>query len=349
MTAYEWAIETCNKANVGYSQDYREEKTVNGITYYDCSSFIWYALKYGGIDVMKYSSSPFTTATMPKILLSMGFVGFDPWNNDWKLGDIMWRSGHTEMVYDAVNKITMGAHSARLPLAEQVSVGKSINKSWTAGYRLESQIVVPEEWKVKDKGPYNIDSDEAYNNALLVYAILSEKGWTLNAISAILGNIGAESGYNPWRWQSDIEGTLTTERGYGLVQFSPGNKYISDARAKVLEGYAPHYADHVGSQSDGTAQMIYVDLYADYYATSSHPLSYSEFKASTDTPEELAETWFYNYERSSHTETIPARQNNAKYWYNKLGGITPPPVPPTPPVKKERKGMPLWMMLYPWY
>ena len=51
QTAYEWAIEKCNAPNIGYSQANRMEKTVNGITYYDCSSFIWFALKAGGFDV----------------------------------------------------------------------------------------------------------------------------------------------------------------------------------------------------------------------------------------------------------------------------------------------------------
>ena len=45
--AYSWAIETCNAPNVGYSNAYRQ--TVGGITYYDCSSFINYALLAGGL------------------------------------------------------------------------------------------------------------------------------------------------------------------------------------------------------------------------------------------------------------------------------------------------------------
>ena len=51
QVAYNWAIEVCNKPNVGYSQQYRNQRTVNGITYYDCSSFIWYALIAGGWDL----------------------------------------------------------------------------------------------------------------------------------------------------------------------------------------------------------------------------------------------------------------------------------------------------------
>lgn len=32
QAAYNWAIETCAKDNVGYSQTYRNQQTVNGIT-----------------------------------------------------------------------------------------------------------------------------------------------------------------------------------------------------------------------------------------------------------------------------------------------------------------------------
>ena len=33
--SYSWAINTCNAPNVGYSQSYRNQQTVGGITYYD--------------------------------------------------------------------------------------------------------------------------------------------------------------------------------------------------------------------------------------------------------------------------------------------------------------------------
>lgn len=73
--AISWAVDICNASNVGYSQDYRNAQTVNGVTYYDCSSFIWYALKNGGFDVETAhgSSYPFTTSDMRACLLKLGF------------------------------------------------------------------------------------------------------------------------------------------------------------------------------------------------------------------------------------------------------------------------------------
>lgn len=117
-TSYNWAVNTCNRPNVGYSQKYRNQQTVNGITYYDCSSFIWYALKAGGFEGI--GNSPFVTANMRGILTGIGFKDYDAQSVEWEPGDIVWRKGHTEMVYN--DHITMGAHTANAPLADQVSI-----------------------------------------------------------------------------------------------------------------------------------------------------------------------------------------------------------------------------------
>lgn len=139
-----------------------------------------------------------------------------------------------------------------------------------------------------------------------IWGILGSRGWSLNAVCGVLGNIGAESGYNPWRWQSDNVGASSgspwTNKGYGLTQFTPASKYIDDANAQAIPGYGPNFADKAGSQDDGYAQMIYLDEHADYYPTGSYPISYAEYKVSEDTPGELAVTWLYNYERPANPE-----------------------------------------------
>ena len=119
QTAYEWAIEKCNAPNIGYSQAYRNQRTVNGITYYDCSSFIWYALMAGAFDVVKANGGdtwPFTTGTMARGLNLLGFTKL-PTTQPWKAGDVLIRTGHTEMAFDSNH--TMGAHSSRVPLGQR--------------------------------------------------------------------------------------------------------------------------------------------------------------------------------------------------------------------------------------
>ena len=210
-------------------------------------------------------------------------------------------------------------------------------------------------WNAKAIGPYSRDSVEALENANLISGTLNARGWTVNAVSGLLGNMGAESGYNPWRWQSDDIGVSTgspwTNKGYGFVQFTPGGKYIDSEAAKVMSGYGPNFSDKPGLASDGYAQMLFVDQYADYYSTTSYPLSYAEFKASTESPAYLARAWLYNYERPADPgATEQARAENAEYWYQILSGEEPPPDPgPGPGPPGRRRKMPIWMMCRRWY
>lgn len=189
------------------------------------------------------------------------------------------------------------------------------------------------QWYAKAIGAYTRDSNEAINNAWMIWQTLQIEGWTLNAVSGLLGNIGYESGYNPWRWQNDIISvpSLSGVQGYGLVQFTPSGKYILDTRAQSLYGYDPNYYNHNGSASDGYAQILFIDLYADYYPTSAYPETYAQYKASSQTPEYLAEAWLYNYERPQSPNPTQ-RAAEARYWFDLLSsGPTPPPPPvPTP-------------------
>lgn len=187
-------------------------------------------------------------------------------------------------------------------------------------------------WHAKPTGGYDMSSTEALENANNIYGVLHARGWTVNAVAAILGNIGVESGYNPWRWQSDSIGVSSgspwTNKGYGYFQFTPGGKYINAAAAQAISGYGPNFSDKAGSLSDGYAQCVYVDGYADYYATDDYPLSYAEFKASTESPAYLARAWLYNYERPADPgATVSTRAAAAEYWYQILSGEEPPPDP----------------------
>ena len=195
-------------------------------------------------------------------------------------------------------------------------------------------------WHCKTVGSYLRSSNEAKENARQIWGILGNRGWTLNAVCGVLGNIGAESGYNPWRWQNDNVGTSDgspwTNKGYGLTQFTPASKYIDNANAKVNPGYGPNFSDRTGSPNDGYAQIIFLDEHADYYPTGAYPMSYNEYKVSEENPGELAVTWLYNYERPADPgATEDTRRENGNYWYEVLAGE--PPVPPVPEKSKYLK------------
>lgn len=187
-------------------------------------------------------------------------------------------------------------------------------------------------WHCKARGAYAQDSTEAIENAQEIANIfISGCGWTKNAVAGFLGNVGGESGYNPWRWQSDnvqpIANNPWHNIGYGLTQFTPGGKYINSASSYT--GYGPNFSDQAGKDTDGAAQCWFLNKNADYYSTSNYPLSYSEYKASTESAEYLSTVWLYNYERPNITsELITERRQYAAYWYQVLEGYTP--TPPTP-------------------
>lgn len=51
-------------------------------------------------------------------------------------------------------------------------------------------------------GNFYLTESQMRGNAIEVYNYFTEKGWTLNAIAGILGNMEKESNINPGLWQS---------------------------------------------------------------------------------------------------------------------------------------------------
>ena len=198
----------------------------------------------------------------------------------------------------------------------------------------DSQIAA--QWSAKNTGAYGRTTEEALGNAKMTYAVLSALGWTLNAVSGILGNMEYESGYNPWRWESDIVVAESdtqawhdsSQHGYGLFQFTPASKYIQNTDATQFSEYSPNFSDNAGTPDDGTAQLKYIDGYADYHATQNYNIPYADYKTSNSSPEECASAWLYNYERPQNPSATEAgRRAAAAYWYNALSGYDPGPSP----------------------
>ena len=129
--AFDWAVTECRRTDVAYSQTYRNQQTVNGITYYDCSSFIFFALWLGGgLDVGALgfptnlsayhngSANAWVVTSMVYTYLPQvqGFEQFDASAVSWQEGDILAKTNvprsdrHTEMCYAPPTQ-TMGAHN----------------------------------------------------------------------------------------------------------------------------------------------------------------------------------------------------------------------------------------------
>lgn len=172
-----------------------------------------------------------------------------------------------------------------------------------------------------------LSTSEMQNNAQIVRDYLISKGWSLNAVCGLLGNMQSESTINPGIWQSLIENNMSG--GFGLVQWTPATNFTSWADSN---GY---------SWTDGDAQLKWIDeettSFGQWIATDAYPLTFTEFKASDQSPEYLASAFLKNFERAG-VEVEEQRRSQASEWYEYLSGNTPiTPPTPTPSTKRKRK------------
>ena len=362
--AYQWAIDTCNNPNVGYWQDYRNQKTVNGITYYDCSSFIWYALQAGGFDVAgqayktavgeAYTGNAITTHTEKAWLQALGWTQV-PLSGEWKPCDILWRTGHTEMVYEGGTGTgrTMGAHGRNnIALVNQVS----IKTTWDTASQWESL------WRYGSGG--------------------ATAGPSIYVISAICGNWRQESAINAGLWEGRREGTWTElNHGYGLGQWTNTGGNTHGRLYQLHEWLVSNGYDI----DDADAQIDYLIHEGTWYSVdeASSFRTLDDFLSSESTDIEFLthafnigwegihdSSWgdrvtyalsIYDYIRQHADDqsittwykgnrylSVAELNNNAVMAYRHFNGlvIPPQPTPPIPPQPTYGKGkMPVWMML----
>jgi hypothetical protein len=161
-----------------------------------------------------------------------------------------------------------------------------------------------------------LTTPEQQVNADYIYNYLNPKGWSKNAIAGMLGNMQTESTINFGIWQN-LDST-NPANGFGLVQWTPSTVYTNWASAN-------HYTDNTVGELE---RIIYEKNNGlQWISTSTYPMTFAQFIVSTDTPENLAYAWMYNYERPASLNQ-PNRQTQARTWYTYIGGGSPPPPPP---------------------
>lgn len=343
--AYQTCIEICNDPNVRYSQTYREGQTIPGTNTigYDCSSLISYCLYVGGF----LETNPwFTTRTMETYLLNAGFTKADA-SNPWLAGDILWRSGHTEMVYQPTEGggYTMGAHSSTYAPDDQVSINTNptSNTSWTYLYRYGS-------------GGASVSTNPY-------------------VIAAICGNWWQESTLNPGLWEGRSAGTWTDLlKGYGLGQWT-NTGGDTHGRLYQLHSYLSSngYAD-----DDGNGQLEFFIYEDTWYSTgvAANFANLTEFLQSDSTDIETLTIAFmrgwegisdgtdniritsanqcYEYILAHQNEdaswiasneylSTNERLNNALMVYKWLSASGGSVLPPFTPITRRHKGLPIWM------
>lgn len=145
------------------------------------------------------------------------------------------------------------------------------------------------------------------DNAQYILDYLVLRGWSKNAVCGMLGNMQTESTINPGVWEG-LDNT-NPSNGFGLVQWTPSTNLTNWVD---LNGYS-------WGDIDGQIERILYEVAngLQWIATTDYPLSFVAFTISTDTPENLAYAFLYDYERPASLSQ-PSRQTQARYWYDNL-------------------------------
>lgn len=166
-----------------------------------------------------------------------------------------------------------------------------------------------------------LSSSERDNNAKIIYNELTTLGWSLNAICAILGNMYKESTINPNIWENL---TVNTDKGYGLVQWTPATKLIAwcDSLGKdYTSGYAQ--IDRIEWEKNNSKQWGSNNYASDYGYPTSPPISFAQFSTSLISVDTLTNYFALYYERPAkkyYESSIQERKDSATYYYNLFSG-----------------------------
>lgn len=153
---------------------------------------------------------------------------------------------------------------------------------------------------------------EMQNNATLVWQYFQPKGWTLNAIAAMLGNMEKESTINPGIWGNLDPGGTPEDTGYGLVQWTP---YTRITQWLTNHGYKLDSGD--GQCAKLVEEMTSPNLEVTWIETDAYPISFREFAYSDRDVSWLAMAFLANYERPADPDQ-PDRATLAQKWYTFL-------------------------------
>lgn len=143
-------------------------------------------------------------------------------------------------------------------------------------------------------------------NAHYIYHYLKDKGWSSNAIAAILGNMETESYINPGVW-CNLDSS-NSNNAYGLTQWKPSTKLTnwltSENRSNNIDNQLERILYEVANDSVQWAKNNHSPV-----------MTFSQFTTSTKACSVLAEYFLRCYEApGNETAKAPERQANANKW-----------------------------------
>lgn len=187
-------------------------------------------------------------------------------------------------------------------------------------------------WIVKVGVNAYLTQSQMENNATEFYGYFHSKGFTIESIAGMLGNLQQESNINPGMKQ-----TASASSGWGLIQWTPSRNLTDYATA--------HGTDWATGEIQ--TQLMWDEIINGYGGqwipkpTKGYPYTGGEFSQLTNVTTACM-SYLIERERAG-IEVAEKRVAYANAWYEYLTGVTPP-TPPTPPTPTKRKRMPVWMM-----
>jgi surface antigen len=236
---------------------------------------------------------------------------------------------------------------------------KGADGNWGASsnYKFQGFIYCPTTTAVTEsdicvKNSYNISLDEMKPNAQYIWNYLGTRGWTMNAVAGLLGNLQQESKMSPAVWESTIDGSTIKADGrqelnmaaifsfysshnrypgYGLVQWTPYYNFTNWCTSNKLLYW---------ELSSQLARIIWETEYDLKHpnkgqwisrASKGYALSFHDFTTSTADASWLAEAFAFCYERPGRSTGTQAEQDALRkergeygtYWYNFLNNLAP--------------------------
>jgi surface antigen len=199
--------------------------------------------------------------------------------------------------------------------------------------------------------------DHMKTNAKYIWQYFGARGWTMNAVAGLLGNLQSESGMSPGIWESIVEGSIikadgthelnsavldsykaTNGRypGYGLVQWTPYTKYTDWCKkdGRNLNFWEmDSQLERINWEAENRYQWALPDYNKnfEYKGKNFADLTFKNFISSTESAGWLAAAFAFCYERPASSvpkngerDTLAAtRAKRGENWYSFLNSLPP--------------------------
>lgn len=153
----------------------------------------------------------------------------------------------------------------------------------------------------------SLEDPEMINNAQCMYGFFKAEGWSVNAICALIGNCGYESGCNPNAWQG-YSPTYAYDQGFGIVQWTPWS---------IITNWLGEHGYSVQQYGNAECTKIIEELNnGEQWYDVGYGMSFHEWTQSNADIGHLTEVFMRNYLRPASYYSLGSRVQFAQHCYN---------------------------------